>query len=146
MKGISVTQPWATLVSLGAKRYETRSWQTRYRGPLLIHASKGFPTAAKRLVVEEPHFRAALEKGGFANARFMPTGAVIAICDLTACMPAARVGHLSPEEYSFGDFSPGRYAWLLTDVIRLQIPIPWTGALSLWDVPSDLQEKLTRIK
>lgn len=39
MKTFSLMQPWAMLVALGAKRLETRSWQTHYRGPLAIHAS-----------------------------------------------------------------------------------------------------------
>jgi hypothetical protein len=43
MKCISLIQPWASLVLLGEKRYETRNWSTAYRGPLLIHASKGMP-------------------------------------------------------------------------------------------------------
>jgi activating signal cointegrator 1 len=47
MKAITLTQPWATLVAIGAKRIETRSWPTNYRGPLAIHAAKGFPKWAK---------------------------------------------------------------------------------------------------
>ena len=41
MKALTLTQPWATLVAMGAKRIETRSWTTNYRGPLAIHAGKG---------------------------------------------------------------------------------------------------------
>ena len=33
MKAVTVRQPWATLIALGMKRFETRSWQTKYRGP-----------------------------------------------------------------------------------------------------------------
>ncbi len=40
MKAISILQPWASLVALGHKKIETRSWNTKYRGELLIHASK----------------------------------------------------------------------------------------------------------
>src|SRR4051812_42520238 len=43
VKVLSLTQPWASLVAIGAKQIETRSWRTHYRGPLLIHASAGFP-------------------------------------------------------------------------------------------------------
>ncbi len=39
MKALTVWQPWATLVAIGAKRIETRSWSTSYRGPLAIHAA-----------------------------------------------------------------------------------------------------------
>lgn len=40
MKTISIIQPWATLIMLGEKKYETRSWQREHRGELLIHSSK----------------------------------------------------------------------------------------------------------
>ncbi|WP_342351939.1 ASCH domain-containing protein [Lysinibacillus boronitolerans] len=30
MKAITIKQPWATLIALGEKRFETRSWQTKY--------------------------------------------------------------------------------------------------------------------
>jgi hypothetical protein len=43
MKALTLTQPWATLVAIGAKTIETRSWPTSYRGPLAIHAAKGYP-------------------------------------------------------------------------------------------------------
>lgn len=56
MKAITLTQPWATLVAIGAKRIETRSWATRYRGPLAIHAAKGIERGLK-LQVEGLHMR-----------------------------------------------------------------------------------------
>jgi hypothetical protein len=39
MKTLSLWQPWAWLVAAGIKDVENRSWQTHYRGELLIHAS-----------------------------------------------------------------------------------------------------------
>lgn len=47
IRGLSLTQPWATLVAIDAKKVETRSWGTRYRGRVAIHAAKGFPTYAQ---------------------------------------------------------------------------------------------------
>lgn len=38
MKALSIRQPWAWAIIAGHKRIENRSWQTAYRGPLLIHA------------------------------------------------------------------------------------------------------------
>lgn len=43
IRGLTLTQPWATLVALGEKHYETRSWDTGYRGLVAIHAAKKFP-------------------------------------------------------------------------------------------------------
>jgi len=36
LKALSLWQPWASLMALGVKRIETRSWQTQHRGPLII--------------------------------------------------------------------------------------------------------------
>lgn len=41
MKCISIRQPWAWLIIHGGKDVENRPWPTKFRGPLLIHASKG---------------------------------------------------------------------------------------------------------
>ena len=50
MKVLTIKQPWATLIMQGNKSYEFRSWQTKYRGDLLIHAGKGIDKEAmKRL-------------------------------------------------------------------------------------------------
>lgn len=40
MKALTLTQPWASLVELGEKWIETRSWRTGHRGPIAIHAGK----------------------------------------------------------------------------------------------------------
>ena len=40
MKALSIMQPWAWLIANGHKDIENRSWPTRYRGPVLIHAGK----------------------------------------------------------------------------------------------------------
>lgn len=39
MKALTLWQPWASLVALGEKKIETRTWSTTYRGTLAIHAS-----------------------------------------------------------------------------------------------------------
>lgn len=135
MKAITLMQPWASLVALRAKRYETRSWKTNYRGPLAIHSSLNFSKAGRDLCRLEP-FASAL-----IGNEVLPLGCVVAICDLAAVYPTSQeadslfaVGHDWPEsERPFGDFSPGRYAWLLTNVRALENPIPVRGARSLWD-------------
>ena len=38
MRAITIRQPWAELIVRGDKDVENRSWRTRHRGPLLIHA------------------------------------------------------------------------------------------------------------
>lgn len=40
MKALSVRQPWAWLIVNGFKDIENRSWATKFRGRILVHASK----------------------------------------------------------------------------------------------------------
>lgn len=42
MKALSIRQPWCQLILFAGKDIENRSWQTNFRGPVLIHASKTF--------------------------------------------------------------------------------------------------------
>ena len=143
MRALTITQPWATLVAIGAKRFETRSWRTNYRGPLVIHAAIGFPKRAAELCSREP-FTTALARAGILSPTDLPRGAFLATCRLIDCIPTEQaVGNLPSEyELAFGDYSPGRWAWHLTDVTRLAVPIPARGALGLWLVPADIQPLL----
>jgi hypothetical protein len=45
MKALSIRQPWAWLILNAGKDIENRDWLTRFRGPFLIHASKGMTRA-----------------------------------------------------------------------------------------------------
>ena len=40
LRALTLTQPWASLIAAGAKHWETRSWRTRFRGELAIHAAR----------------------------------------------------------------------------------------------------------
>ena len=146
MKTITLTQPWATLVAIGAKKIETRSWYTAYRGPLAIHAAKGFPKWAKQFTAEPVCYEAVMRRRAGAAANWFPaypTGAVIATCTLVDCMIAGsstKVGMigkyaalLTPTELAFGDYDEGRYAWILGNVECFEHPIQAKGALGLWE-------------
>lgn len=160
MKALTLTQPWATLIAVGSKRIETRSWGTNHRGRIAIHAAKGLaPVGGKRglyeLCREEPFCSAISEapfstrEEGFDSARELPFGAVVAtarLADVKRIDMALRAQVLSqtltPHEIEFGDYSSGRYAWILEDVVALSMPVECKGALSLWDVPTDVMSKI----
>ncbi|ANY67290.1 2-oxoglutarate dehydrogenase E1 [Paenibacillus sp. BIHB 4019] len=138
MKAITIIQPWATLIAIGAKQYETRSWPAKHRGALAIHAGKKIDLEA----CKEPEICKALAEYGY-TADNLPTGAVVATTQLVNCLKSVdtwtdgyelegRRFVYSPE-YEFGDFTPGRYAWELTEVQRLAEPIAAKGQQGLWN-------------
>jgi hypothetical protein len=53
MKAISLWQTWATPVAIGAKRFETRDWSTKHRGPIAIYAAKKSDTRFAGLCFKE---------------------------------------------------------------------------------------------
>lgn len=135
MKAISLWQPWASLVSLGIKKIETRSWRTNYRGPLAIHASKRFWREDRQVARDYPAFAEALNDAGFKVAD-LPLGCVIAVCEIVDCVPTESMSFdlgRAYKEKPFGDYSPGRFAWILDNVRPLKEPIPAKGALGLWE-------------
>lgn len=125
MKALSLTQPWATLVVSGAKLFETRSWTTRYRGPLLIHAAKGFPRYARDFAIsvlglspENLHF-----------------GSIIGRVDLKNIYRAEEIAPtLTARELLYGGYMMGRWAWELTNAVIFDDPIPCKGSLGVFEV------------
>ncbi|HVB09053.1 MAG TPA: ASCH domain-containing protein [Bacillota bacterium] len=139
MKALTLTQPWASLIAAGEKRIETRSWSTRHRGPLAIHAALGFPPAARRRCATEPT-ASALRRHGWADAASLPRGAIVATCRLVDVRPIASPADAPPGDHAaFGDFGPGRWAWVLEDIRPLVPPRPARGRLGLWEI--DIQTR-----
>lgn len=190
MKALTLWQPWASLVSLGVKSIETRSWSTDYRGPLAIHAARKRPASWTRLGDYRvkgfgryglallgpglPEFRSTPRLEGYQ----LPLGAVVATCTLTDVVPTEALGvsalpgwegwhyqvngaptrHVTGpdtnpgprrwpdlpvvmglDQLPYGDFTPGRYAWLLDDVQPLDPPVAARGRQQLWEWPSQEQ-------
>lgn len=137
LKVISIKQPWATLIALGEKKFETRSWATKYRGELAIHASKKIDREACRMTP----IRETLLEHEIILLNDLPTGQIIATCNLVDCYQVKTDELLWADftngktvdgfEYLFGDYTEGRYAWELTNVKMLDKPIPAKGQLGL---------------
>lgn len=131
---LSLTQPWATLVTIGVKRFETRSWRTAHRGWIAIHAAKGFPRECQALCYQQP-FAACLAAAGFNKPEDLPRGEVLAVVKLTDCRSTNVWTPTSSVEYDFGDYSANRFAWELQDVQPLLQPFAARGMLNLWKLP-----------
>ena len=139
VKAITLWQPWATLVALGLKMYETRSWHTNHRGLLAIHAAgrglfrPGYMDAANTAIVAPG-----------LKIEDLPFGSIVAVVDLSRCVRISQmmIHEIKEGERLVGDWTPGRYAWKLDNVRQLSEPVVCNGARKLWNVPTSLIELL----
>lgn len=125
MKAITIKQPWATLIAEGYKEYEFRTWKTKYRGDILIHAGKGTD-------------KKAMERFRNLNLEY-PAGQIIAKAVITDCLSvdegfAQKLYKKDPVVYrgliNKGDWNG--YGFKLENVEKIE-PIEVNGKLSLWD-------------
>lgn len=131
MKALTLTEPFASLVAMQQKRVETRSWSTDYRGPLAIHAAKGYPKWAKETAEEFSDFLQ-YETGSWDAE--ITRGRILCIVELVDVRrtESARL-HVPGKEYRFGDYGDGRFAWYLRYVSPVIGKPLVRGALSLWE-------------
>lgn len=141
MKAITLHQPYATLMAVGAKTFETRSWQTYHRGTIAVHAAKTQENDG--LFWYEP-IASMLKQHGYNDPSELPYGKVVSIHMLRACFPTPLVSGqsmswgqitLPPDwpESRFGNYEPGRYAWHMSLIEALDPPIAARGRQGLWN-------------
>lgn len=133
IKVISLKQPWAQLMVMGAKRIETRSFQTKYRGELYIHASQTIDRHAVDLCRFNSWFHKytpdfmSLKKGYIV-------GRVLLMSIEKAEYLRSEKGFMSGREFQFGDYSDGRYAWKCApNMQEFTKPIACPGKLGIWE-------------
>lgn len=158
MKALTLHRPWAELVATGVKTIETRSWSVGYRGLLAIHASvkdpdwamakklmpyvgtsaylyasapPGTVIATCELVDVVPIFERRLgstEKGprllNFYGSKWDGDGLRYIAADNM---------HDVSDQLPYGDFSDGRYAWILEEVVPVVPPAKARGHQGLWE-------------
>lgn len=122
MKIISIKQPWASLIVHKGKDVENRTWLTKYRGPVLVHASQRPDTISAREI--ERRF-------GFRPPSDMPEGGVIGIVEIVDCV----------KDHPSRWYVPGHWAFVLSNARPLPF-VSWKGALSITDAPAALLRKL----
>ncbi len=125
MKALNVRQPWAWMIACGYKTIETRTWSTKYRGDILIVASK------KRMSkVTEKAF---IENTGYRLFE-IEYGAGICVADLFDC----RIMTGEDEPLACCDLYKGAFAWYLRNIRHIS-PFPVKGRLGLYDIEVENQ-------
>lgn len=122
----------ASLIGKQVKTIETRNWPTFYRGELYIHAGLAkVPTKDERIK----------RLTSYLDGKPFMYGMIIVKCKLVDCVYideefAAKTCKENPLNYDCGDYTVGRYAWILKDVEYIN-SIPAVGHLSIWNYNSE---------
>ena len=124
MKVLTIKQPWATLIMQGNKRFEFRSWQTKYRGDILIHAGKGVD-------------KKAMERLSKYLPKELPAGKILGKVTIVDCIkmsPEFKKKLLEENKDIYTDSSfEENYGWQLENVQAFDKQIEAKGKLSLWE-------------
>ena len=127
MRVLTVKEPFSSLISLGIKTTETRSWRTNYRGELYIHAG-----------IKKPKYD--YKSDDFINLadryNYDKLGYIICKCKLVDCveMPEEYIEDMKKNhyiDYICGEYQVGRFGWILEDVELIE-PIRAKGRLGIW--------------
>lgn len=148
IKGLTILQPWCSLITHGTKRVENRSWSPRGMAVgdyLAIHAGARVDLdqwggADDTITVKgQPPFMAAYDAALLtttsdralraALATAVPYGAILGVAVLA-----------DVETRATGDdpWWVGPVGWRLADVVAFERPVPCKGAQGLWDLPADV--------
>lgn len=132
MKAITICQPYAHLICVTReKRVENRSWPTRYRGPLLIHAGK----SRTWLDIEDDE-DVDYEYGiPLADMAF---GAVIGAATLHDCLHIDAIARGEYDErlpwLRHHEHAEGPWCWVLSNRVMFPQPVPYKGQQGLFDI------------
>ena len=130
-RALSIRQPWAWLIVNGHKDIENRTWATRFRGPVLIHAAKGITRDEYEDAVDFAHFGCGVQQ--MPTFEQMQRGGIVGLANIVDCVPSERRAsqwHMD-----------GCYGFAL----RGAQPLPFTplaGRLGFFDVPADVLDRI----
>jgi hypothetical protein len=131
LKALSLKQPFAWLIANGYLLVDDRSWGTQYRGPILIHASKGLYEAYYQHIKSNTDVpipdRDKLEYGG-----------VVGIANLVLCSkPGQLPAGISREQRAhFGGVHQEYYGFLFEQARPLPL-MPCAGKLGIFEIDTD---------
>lgn len=131
MKALTIKEPWASLIIEEYKKYEFRSWKTKYRGKILIHSGCS---------VEKDIINRFSDYDININPGYIIGHATIVDCILVDEEFNKKLRNIDPVVYGRSNHTE-TYAWNLENVVKYENPIPCKGKLGLWNYCEENLEK-----
>lgn len=123
MKALTIKEPWATLIIMGYKKYEFRSWKTNYRGKILIHAGQSLE---KDMLNRFKDYNLNCVCGAIIGE------AILSDCILVDEKLNKELRNIDPVVYGRSNHVE-MYAWKLENIIKYDKPVSVSGKLGLWN-------------
>lgn len=138
LKALSWKEPYGSLMLPPHNKIETRTWNTPYRGLVLLCASKkGYTWNVCRDISGEKQFNRILDSYGPDITRRTIEGSAFAIGRLVDCRPMRR----EDEDRAFVKYFSDLFCHVYENVTPI-IPIPWKGSQGFRPVPQDVIEQI----
>lgn len=135
VRALTIRQPWAACIASGAKTVENRTWATKHRGRLAIHAGAAFDRNPDSDAPELAHLDRFVIKAYYeAPTVLRMRSAIVAVGDLDDCHPYEPGCCVSP----WAEKSDGVWHWTIGSIRALSRPVPCRGHLGLWRLPEDV--------
>jgi hypothetical protein len=141
MKTITIKQPWASLIIEGYKDIENRTWSTKFRGRVLIHA--GLDRKCKP-DLSVPQLNKLYKYYTGIGTQPLKYGYIIGSVEIIDCVINHSSIWAEKTEMPAGCYMGEElvYNWVLANPIKFKHPIPAKGKLSFWDYPiTDLENQ-----
>lgn len=153
---LSLWQPWASLCvwtnpkdGKAEKQIETRHWATNYRGLLAIHATKTLTGEGKNSIYGSEMQEAFSRHIPSPDLKeHLPFGCIVGVVELIDCVKFLprndeRFRGFHFRNWSFGDFTEGRYGWVLGNQIEFKNPIECRGLQGLGSPKPEIRSRIS---
>ncbi len=132
MKAISIRPPWAWAILHAGKDIENRTWKTKIRGTVAVHASQ---TMSRRFYESaREQIKQVAPRAKLPPYDAMVRGAIIGLVDVIGCEQHTKSKWHEPRHYGF----------ILANARALRTPIPCSGRLNFWQMPDDIARRISR--
>ncbi len=129
MKAISIRQPWADAILVGAKSPENRSRRVKFRGDVLIHAGIAYDYDGTDFVMARFADRGLRSSTIVQAAKIERRGALLGIATIVDCVRASEVSD-DDAAWAFGP-----WCIIFKNPQPFPYAIPYKGQLGLFNVP-----------
>ena len=122
--GLSIRQPWVELILSGRKSIEVRTWKTKHRGTLWLHAGQRIEATAC--------------SAHSVQSKGLVVASLVGCAELVDCIEFNRETwtSLQPAHLNLISFDKPYFGWVLRNVRRVE-PIPFRGSLGLMTIPAE---------